>query len=1369
MKRFLIFGVTLLSLISMQAFSQSGNASLSGTVSDAAGALIPGVTVTATNVSTGIISTAVSNETGTYNVPSLLPGVYTVSAELTGFQTRTFTEVRLGNAAQVRLNFALQVAALNTSVEVTASAAQLLLESTSSVGAVLAEKTVRDLPVVGVMGNDTLTLMRTMPGVNMADDLVNNANDTKLAGVSAANIQIQRDGVEASSGARWPTGISSATTMNPDLVGEVRMILAPVDAEVGRGNSQIQVLTRSGTNRYRGAAVWYVQNSALDPNTWANKRVAGDPVTRPFTNLQEYTASVGGPIVRNKTFFFALWDGLLPTTRANVNATVLTPCARRGIFRYYDNWSNGSAFQATSTGATPRIAVVDEFGNPKAPATNPNGTPHNGILRYASVFGPLQNTPTRPDCSDAVVQGQPWDPYRTQVDPTGYIRKLFSVMPEVNNGEIGDGLNSAGYRWVRTLHGSDNRFSIGAANVRKQINIKIDHNFNAAHKINAGWSFERANNERSGVWPFHFNSYSFRQPQVLTANFTSTLSPTLLNEARFGMRRTGTNTPAPFRHHTRAQEALDWFPNINGIPLVGQLGTHGAGNTQNGVICVCGGQPFPSETNTRFLNTAYEKTPLFTYADSISWTHGVHAFKGGVEVRIASSELSEDNSGNDYSIFARGFGGETPLSQIQGITSTNMPGLQGTATTGNNLAMRSLLNLLSGSLSRVTQLYWIGSAQRLDTWDDWRVSQLRTRELNQNEMSIFLKDDWKVHRDLTLNLGVRWDYYGVPWVSDGLTPSPVGGGDGLFGYSGRGFKDWMRPGQRGENTQLIFVGPGSPNPNLMAWPKDWNNIGPAVGFAWQVPWFGAGQTTIRGGYQISFLPGGSGRFNVISTPLSNPPGSSYQASVNGGPGELEYLDLTDLQRIIPVPVPARPMEPIPFTARDTGLAAFDSNYVTPYVQNMTLAVTRNIGRNVVADVRYIGTLSKKLYGTMDLNSPNFLYNGLKEAFDAARGGAESALLDQMFQGINIAGAGFGAVGTVFNGVPQTGALHLRSAAASQLRNNLANGNYQALANSLFTLNYSKAGGINAGLPDIPVGVNGAVLRYTGFPENFIKTNPQFSTATYHSNLGSTNYHSLQSQFTLRPTAGLTFQAAYTWSKLLGYGGNFTNPVDRKGDYSSQVGDRRHDFRTNGAFELPLGPGHLMLRNSTGVLARLVEGWQMSWILNLSSGEAANIVAQNMVYNNGVPDVVGPFDPKQGKVRWADGARNGNYFGDAYHKVTDPQCSTIAPALQSLCTLTAIADSSEKIILQNSRPGTRGNLGQKVIELPGIWSLDGAISRSFRISENRRFQIRMDATNIFNHPVPADPNLDINNADVPFGDINTKNGNRQFQLQLRLEF
>src|SRR5215510_3133434 len=109
---------TLLVLLlgSALSFSQSSNASLSGTVTDAAKALIPGVTVTATNTDTGVVSTGITNETGTYSIPSLLPGVYKVTAELPGFQTQTYTDVRLGNAAQIRLNFALQVASLNTTV-----------------------------------------------------------------------------------------------------------------------------------------------------------------------------------------------------------------------------------------------------------------------------------------------------------------------------------------------------------------------------------------------------------------------------------------------------------------------------------------------------------------------------------------------------------------------------------------------------------------------------------------------------------------------------------------------------------------------------------------------------------------------------------------------------------------------------------------------------------------------------------------------------------------------------------------------------------------------------------------------------------------------------------------------------------------------------------------------------------------------------------------------------------------------------------------------------------------------------------------------------------------------------------------------------
>jgi hypothetical protein len=1377
-------GVLSLVVAATQAFAQSSNGSLNGTVSDTAKALIPGVTVTATNTGTGVVSTTLTNETGTYNIPSLLPGVYAVTAMLQGFQTKTFTDVAIGNAGQVRLNFTLEVASVNTTVEVTVSADRLLLESTSSVGAVLPEDTVRSLPSISPMGNDVLTQVRTLPGLNLSGDLVLAANDSKLAGVSAAAVNITRDGVDASAAGRWPAGIQGATIMNPDLVGEVRMILAPVDAELGRGNAQIQVQTKSGTNRFHGALTWDVKNSALDPNTWANNRVQPAPATRSWSNINEYTGSVGGPITKNKTFFFVLWNGLLPAGRTNVNNTILTPCARNGIFRYFDNWSNGNDLQAIVTGTTPRIAVVDFAGNPKAPATNPNGTPHNGILRYASVFGPVVNVPSKPDCSDAIVQGASWDSYRTQTDPTGYVKKVLDVMPLPNNYDVGDGLNTAGFRWVRPSRGSQNRFGFGAADLRKQLNVKVDHNFSSKHKINGSWTFEKVTADYAQrIWPTGWDGISHRLPQVITANFTSTLSPTLVNEFRFGMRRTGTNTQHGLANPATSKEANAFIPNVQGIPVLPQLGLNPISNVPT--ICVCGGQPnLSSEAPGGLFNgNISEITPLFTYTDSITMAKGKHTFKTGGELRFGSSRFGDDVEGGNWSAFARAFGGETSLTPIQNIDAGHIgAGLQGTSTTGNVLAMRSLLTLLSGSLAQVTEMNWLGSANRLDQFDDYRRSIQRIRQLNQREAAFFFKDDWKLKRSLTLNLGLRWEYYGVPWVSAGLTSAPVGGGNALFGVSGRGFESWMKslPGSSYDPkllTQLTFVGPDSPNPNLRVWPKDFNNFGPAVGFAWQVPWFGEGQTTLRGGYQLTYISGG-GRFNTINTALANPPGSSYDATFSGATG-LEYLDLRTLNRIVPVPIPVKPMGSIPIDDRSVSLTAFDPNYTTPYVQNLTLALTRNLGRKLTLDTRYIATLNRKLYESINLNSVNFLYNGLKEAFDAARSGGESELLDRMFKGINIAGTGCvtaqgtttpcGPVGSVVSGVLQTGAMHLRAATASSIRNNLANGNYSALASTLSTLNYSKTNSGNASLPDIPANSSGNVLRYNGFPENFIRTNPQFNSATLMNNSGNTNYHSLQLQATLRPTAGVNLQGSYTWSKLLGRQSPYTNPIDRSLDYTLLTGDRRHDFRTNGSFILPFGPNQLLFRNSHGVLARAIEGWQLTWIVDISSGAPTDITAQSMLYANGTPDRVGNFDPSTGRIQWQNGAANGNYFGDRYHKVADPQCGRIAQTIQSVCTLEAIADASGNLVLQNPLPATRGNLGENVINNPGTWGLDTAMAKTFKIGESKRLTFRLNASNVLNHPYAGNPDLNINSNTTTFGNISTKTGVRQFQANMRLEF
>jgi hypothetical protein len=158
----------------------------------------------------------------------------------------------------------------------------------------------------------------------------------------------------------------------------------------------------------------------------------------------------------------------------------------------------------------------------------------------------------------------------------------------------------------------------------------------------------------------------------------------------------------------------------------------------------------------------------------------------------------------------------------------------------------------------------------------------------------------------------------------------------------------------------------------------------------------------------------------------------------------------------------------------------------------------------------------------------------------------------------------------------------------------------------------------------------------------------------------------------------------------------------------------------------------------------------------------------MLYANGVPDVVGPFNRSLGSVQWNDGAASGNYFGGQYTKVADPQCSSIAATLQSVCTLNALVDPSGTIIMQNPKPGARGSLGRNAVELPGTWSLDSALSKRFQITESKRLQLRVDAINILNHPQPAAPSLSLAGMDA-FGNIATKTGSRSFQAQVRLDF
>jgi hypothetical protein len=429
----------------------------------------------------------------------------------------------------------------------------------------------------------------------------------------------------------------------------------------------------------------------------------------------------------------------------------------------------------------------------------------------------------------------------------------------------------------------------------------------------------------------------------------------------------------------------------------------------------------------------------------------------------------------------------------------------------------------------------------------------------------------------------------------------------------------------------------------------------------------------------------------------------------------------------------------------------------------------------------------------------------------------------MFAGVNLAAnlnpaagsADYTPVGTVNgDGVLQTGSLHLRRAQAT----NLASGDFFEVAEYI---NETNPSGSVQGLLSAPFsGVGGQLLRngcnqmadgastigdITGdanglsgtalrcFAENYIGINPQFDEgADYVTNTGSSGYHSLQTQFTLRPTFGTNLRATYTWSKSMALSADsWTDPLNRNADWTLAGNHRTHDFRVNGTFQLPIGPGQLLLGNSSGFLARAVEGWRMSWIYSAVSGAPLSVstftdggggTGVNMFYANGTPDVVGDFDLRSGNVEWgADiGAADlGGGYLDGFTVVEDPQCVGITDFTDAMgwnfrsqgdCELTAVADGSGQVVLQNPMPGTRGNLGQRTVEGPGDWSLDASLSKDFQVSERMMFQLRVDAENVLNHPSPDDPLLNINDTDIPWGFIEEKsNDSRTFEIQMRLNF
>ena len=531
--------------------------------------------------------------------------------------------------------------------------------------------------------------------------------------------------------------------------------------------------------------------------------------------------------------------------------------------------------------------------------------------------------------------------------------------------------------------------------------------------------------------------------------------------------------------------------------------------------------------------------------------------------------------------------------------------------------------------------------------------------------------------------------------------------------------------------------------------------------------------------------------------------------------------------------------------------------------NANLSITRQLRRNMTLDIRYVGAFQRREDTTFDVNAFNVFYN--RELFQAlvdARAGKDPLLFDQMFAGLDLhgaAGTGYGPVGTVVNGVYQTGAAHLRRNAT--FTTSLANGNFVSLVNALYNLSStsSTTTGLLQALPAGLAGVNGRIQRngcdrmangfsfvqqtapnvFTSgfnaanatplrcFPEDYMITNPQFSTiqggatgAMLHTNKGRNNYNALQTELTLRPTQGTSFQATYAWDKIMDFPPPYFNPttfVDPKkpgNEYVLNWATTAHELRINGTFELPIGPNRLLFSKSSGWVARVLEHWSVSVIERNTSGLPRDAYGAQMMFRGGGgdrpyprPDIIGPWVKPDLAPTWI--GNNGWIYGspDKYSNFRDPQCTNnvgngrIASNPDSgtgagqfdfsaSCTLTGLAaivpqgtpgayavlDASGNPtgryavnVLQNSMPGTQGNFPHSKLQLPRRQTLDANLSKSFRVREDKVLQFRMDATNVLNHANWGEPTFNIQSAN--FGRATGKGspGNRVLQAQVRFMF
>ncbi len=1054
-----------------QAALAQTTGSMAGLVLDPSGASIPRAQVTAKNVATNNEWKAATSQNGTFEFPSMPPGNYQILVEASGFKRAVTSNVVVNVSLVASVLVKMEIGSLSEQVTVIGEAQQAINTVSAELSDIVDRRQILDLPLPG---RNPMDLARLQAGVAVPSGI--NARSGSINGLRGNLTNLTQDGVNIQDNYIRSDALFSQASATVENTGEFSVSVGTLSADSGTGAAQVKFVTPSGTNAFHGSLFEFHRNRALNANSFFNNQ-SGTAKVQQIRN--QFGFNAGGPLYvpkiydgRNRTFVFAAYEGYREPIQAVRNRTVWTQAARQGIFQYMV----GSQVQSVN------------------------------LLQIAPNYKTL----------NPVTQA------------------ILAQTPVPNNGDLGDGLNTGGFRF---LNNSSHPSFRGTLRVDQQLTQKA---LGGQHKLEFVMNRHKFTdhpdvyNSGDAIFPGGTDRDEIYNRYLLSTAISSAIGSRIYNEFRFGF------ITAPVYWIRSAKDPLGYYTSIT-------LGTSPQYTSQD----------------------SFRNSPVYTWIDNLSYVKGTHSLKMGFEFRGTSAkEVSDAGIIETVSL-----GSNT--SNSDGLLMSMFPGL--TSNTVFNSA-RSQYQTLVGLLNSASLRFNVTDPRHATAYtpgaNSYRFERYR-------EYDLYVTDQWRWRPNFTINLGLRYELVGVPDILSYNALIPENGIASLFGISGAGnwFKPGVTPGTAVNNLVLGSSSNGKPFFNL-----DKNNFAPSFGFAFQPRFdsgigkllFGQGKSSFRGGYSVSYTREG---FSVWVAPIGSNQG--LQQTVTTPP-------LTGvLTGNVPITTPAFVMprtdvDLYTLTSGSGGYAAYDPNLRTPYVQQWSFGFEREFLRGLAVEVRYVGNHAAKLPRTTDINEVNIFENGfLQEYLNAQKNLKTNG-------GTSFAAGAAGTVAlpifsTLFAGLPASQGF-ASSSFIQQLNTN-------AVGSMAFTLANSTTFATNR--KNLTFGGNPAPNFFLANPNlNFARVLSNGGDSNYNS-LQAEVRRRFSSGLFLQ--ANYTFSKALTNSE--GGTDPYRTVRDVGLDRHLANFDVTHTFNMNWLYDMPIGPGRRFLNTKLPVIGRILGGWQIQGLVS----------------------------------------------------------------------------------------------------------------------------------------------------------------------------